>query len=452
MIHLPAADLLRRATEDRLQLIERINPRIHALLTLTADDALLAANRLDTLGMWGGPLHGMFVSVKDNIEVAGVRTTWGSKTHLDYVSRTDAEVVSRLRRCGAILVGKDNMAEFAYGGTSQNEVSPGVRNPWDFTCIPGGSSGGSGAAVAAGLTDASLGTDTAGSVRVPAAMCGVVGLRPTSGRVSNRGSFEDSVTFDTIGPLARTVTTVAQVFAAIAGHDPLDPCSVDRPLENFLPGIGDGVRSLRIGIPKNFYFDAIEPDVEARVLEAIRVFQTAGAEICDVIIPRAEESHPRTSLCLLAADMADLHRDRMVNQRDLIGAEVLRRLEAGVPVTGADYAQSLRWLRDWRLEVSRLFAGVDLILTPTTPLVATKIAASADMINATRQLSRFTVGLGAAGFPAMSVPCGFDRQGLPVGMQLVGAHFAEPVLFRAGVEYQKRTDFHMRRPTALESV
>lgn len=447
-----AGGTARMATDERLRWIDQINPRIHALLTVTADDARGAANRLDSLGTWGGPLHGMLVSVKDNIEVAGVRTTWGSKTHWDYVSRADAEVVSRLRRSGAILVGKDNMAEFAYGGTSQNEISAGVRNPWDLTRIPGGSSGGSGAAVAAGLTDASLGTDTAGSVRVPAAMCGVVGLRPTVGRVSNRGSFEDSVAFDTIGPLARTVATVAQVFAAIAGYDPQDPASVDRPLENFLPGIGDGVRGLRIGIPRNFYFEDIEPGVEACVLEAIRVFQTAGAQVCDVTIPRAEESHARTSLCLLAADMADLHRNRMKDQSGLIGAEVLRRLEAGVSITGADYAQSLRWLRDWRLEVSGLFAGIDLILTPTTPIVATKIAASADMISATRQLSRFTVGLGAAGFPAMSVPCGFDGQGLPVGMQLIGAHFAEPVLFRAGVEYQKRTDFHARQCSGLKSI
>jgi aspartyl-tRNA(Asn)/glutamyl-tRNA(Gln) amidotransferase subunit A len=439
-------DTVLLATEERLRRIERLNPRVNALLTVTGGEARQAARQLDAAGDWGGLLHGMFVSVKDNIEVAGVRTTWGSKTFFDFVSKEDAEVVVRLRKAGAILVGKDNMAEFAYGGTSQNEVSAGVRNPWDLTRIPGGSSGGSGAAVAAGLCDASLGSDTAGSVRVPASMCGVVGLRPTVGRVSNRGTFEDSVGFDTIGPLARTVTTVARVFAAIAGHDPLDPGSVDRPVDNFLPGITGGVRGLRIGIPRRFYFEDLEKDVEDRVLEAMRVFEAAGAVIRDVNIPRAEESHPRTSLCLLAADMADLHRDRMKNQPELIGAEVLRRLQSGLTITAADYAQSLRWLREWRLDVSRLFGDVDMLLTPTTPLVATRIAASADMISATRQLSRFTVGIGAAGFPAMSVPCGFDGDGLPVGMQLVAAHFAEPVLFRAGVEYQHRTDFHQRRP------
>ena len=434
------------ATEERLRLIARLNPKINALLTVTDAEARSAARQLDAAGDWGGLLHGLIVSVKDNIEMAGVRTTWGSKTYVDHVSKDDAEVVARLRKSGAILVGKDNMAEFAYGGTSQNEISAGVRNPWDLTRIPGGSSGGSGAAVAAGLCDATLGSDTAGSVRVPAAMCGVVGLRPTVGRVSNRGTFEDSVGFDTVGPLARTVTTVARVFAAIAGHDPRDPGSVDRPLENFLPSLGDGVKGLRIGVPRKFFFEDLEKDVEARVLEALRVFEAAGAKLVDVIVPRAEESHPRTSLCLLAADMADLHRERMKNQPDLIGAEVLRRLQAGVPISAADYAQSMRWLRDWRLDVSRLFGDVDFLLTPTTPLVATKIAASADMISATRQLSRFTVGLGAAGFPAMSVPCGFDSEGLPVGMQLVGAHFAEPVLLRAGVEYQKRTEFHRQVP------
>jgi aspartyl-tRNA(Asn)/glutamyl-tRNA(Gln) amidotransferase subunit A len=440
-------DYFLQATEERLRLIAQRNPRINALLTVTEDEARTAARRIDASATWCGLLHGLFVSVKDNIEVANVRTTWGSKTFLDHVPTSDAEVVTRLRKAGAILVGKDNMAEFAYGGTSQNEISAGVRNPWDPTRIPGGSSGGSGAAVAAGFCDASLGSDTAGSVRVPAAMCGVVGLRPTVGRISNRGTFEDSVGFDTVGPLARDVTTVARVFAAIAGHDPMDPGSVDRPLENFLPGIGDGVQGLRIGVPRRFYFEDLERDVDARVTEALSVFEAAGARLVDVVVPRAEESHPRTSLCLLAADMADLHRERMKKQPELIGTEVLRRLAAGGQISGVDYAQSMRWLRDWRLEVRQLFARVDLLLTPTTPIVATKIATSADMINATRQLSRFTVGLGAAGFPAMSVPCGFDGQGLPVGMQLVGPHFAEPLLFRAGVEYQKRTEFHRQAPT-----
>ena len=439
---------LEAKTEERLALIESINPLIQAMLTVTADKARSAARGMDARGevAWSGPLQGLFMSVKDNIEVAGVRTTWGSRTFLDHVSREDAEVVRRLRAAGAILVGKDNLAEFAYGGTSQNEISAGVRNPWNFQRIAGGSSGGSGAAVAAGLSDASLGTDTAGSVRIPAALCGVVGLRPTIGRISNRGSFEDSVTFDTIGPLARTVSAVARVFAAIAGHDPEDPGSVDRPLDNFWPQLWQGVQGLRIGIPRSFYFDGLEKDVESRVLEAMRVFEAAGAVLRDVTVPRADESHARTSLCLLAADMADLHRERMQHQPDLIGSEVLRRLESGRAISAADYAQSLRWLRRWRQDVSRLFADVDILLTPTTPLVAPDIAASPDMIAATRQLSRFTVGIGAAGFPAMSVPCGFDRQGLPIGMQLIARPFDEPTLFRAGVAYQERTAFHQRFP------
>ena len=254
MPELQANDHLTRATEARLLLIARLNPSLRAMLTVTADEARRDAAALDGLEDWGGPLHGMFVTLKDNIEMAGVRTTWGSRTWQDHISQHDAEVVVRLRQAGAIVLGKDNMAEFAYGGTSQNEISEGVRNPWDLTRIPGGSSGGSGAAVAAGLCDAALGSDTAGSVRVPAAMCGVVGLRPTVGSVSNRGTYEDSVAFDTIGPLARTVTTVARVFAAIAGYDPLDPGSVDRPVENFLSQIRGGVRGLRIGIPRRFYF------------------------------------------------------------------------------------------------------------------------------------------------------------------------------------------------------
>lgn len=435
-----------RATEARLSRIHSVNPAINAILTVTADGARLAARELDAQDDWGGLLHGLMVTLKDNIEVEGVRTTWGSRTFVDHVSTEDAEVVKRLRSSGAVLLGKDNLAEFAYGGTSQNEISEGVRNPWDLTRIPGGSSGGSAAAVAAGLADAALGTDTAGSVRLPASLCGVVGLRPTVGAVSNRGVLEDSVAFDTVGPLARTVATVARVYAAIAGYDPLDPGSVDRPVGNFLPGIGGGVRGLRIGLPRAFYFEGLEKDVEARVLEAVRVLESAGATINDVVVPDADQSHPRTSLCLLAADMADLHRAQMKDQPSLIGSEVLKRLQSGVPITARDYAQSLRWLRRWRLAIELLFDQVDLLLTPTTPIVATPIDAAGDMINATRQLSRFTVGFGAAGFPAMSVPCGFDHQALPIGMQLVGPAFSEPMLFRAGVAYQRRTDFHKKRP------
>jgi aspartyl-tRNA(Asn)/glutamyl-tRNA(Gln) amidotransferase subunit A len=203
---------------------------------------------------------------------------------------------------------------------------------------------------------------------------------------------------------------------------------------------------LRIGLPRRFYFDGLEMDVETHVLQAVRVFESAGATVREVVVPDADQSHPRTSLCLLAADMADLHRERMKDQPALIGPEVLRRLRSGVPITAADYAQSLRWLRRWRLAIERIFAGVDVLVTPTTPIVAPPIAASGDMLEATRQLSRFTVGLGAAGFPAMSVPCGFDRQGLPIGMQIVGPAFAEPLLFRAGVDFQSRTDHHKKRP------
>ncbi|MGF7175090.1 amidase [Azospirillum doebereinerae] len=431
-----------------LDAIDRLNPALNAILTVTGEAALDRARALDrerAAGEWPGLLDGVPVTIKDCFELAGETTSYGS-VRFAAEGRHDAAVVRRLKASGAVLVGRNNLSEFCLGSTNQNEHHGSCRNPWNTTHVPGGSSGGSASAVAAGLCRVSIGTDTGGSIRIPAALCGVVGLRPSVGRVPNTGVIACSVDFDTVGPLACSVSDVARAFAAIAGYDPEDPNSVDAPLGNFLPALRDGIAGVRIGLPRNFYFDGLQPAVAERLREAAAVLERVGATLVDVTVEDAEVAQARTGFSLLVADMAQYHLDKIEAAPEAIGPEVLRRLKLGLPVSGVAYAESRRWLAGWKLRFRALFERVDLILTPTTPIVAPAIADAADMIEATKAVSRFTYGFGALGLPAMTVPCGFGAHGLPVGMQIVGRWFDEPLVLRAGAAFQAATDHHRQRP------
>ena len=431
-----------------LDAIDRQNPALNAVLAVTGQAALYCARKLDrerAVGDWPGLLDGVPVTIKDCFELAGETTSYGS-IRFAAEGRRDAAVVRRLKASGAVIIGRNNLSEFCLGSTNQNEHHGSCRNPWNIGHVPGGSSGGSAAAVAAGLCRISIGTDTGGSVRIPASLCGVVGLRPSVGRVSNAGAIACSVDFDTIGPLAYSVSDVARAFAAIAGYDPEDPNSVDAPLGNFLPTLRNGIAGLRIGLPRNFYFDGLQPAVAERLREAAAVLERAGATLVDVTVEDAEVAQARTGFSLLVADMAQYHLDKIETAPEAVGPEVLRRLKLGLPVSGVDYAGSRRWLAGWKLRFRALFEQVDLIVTPTTPIVAPAIADTADMIEATRAVSRFTYGFGALGLPAMTVPCGFGAGGLPVGMQVVGRWFDEPSVLRAGAAFQAATDHHRQRP------
>ncbi len=444
----PVAGGCETDTAACLDRIERLNPTVNAVLTVDAEDAMAQARAVDRLraaGEWPGLLDGVSVTIKDCFELAGQTTSYGS-IGFARVGQKDATIVKRLRAAGAVIVGRNNLSEFCLGSTNQNEHHGSCRNPWDIARVPGGSSGGSASAVAAGLSRVSIGTDTGGSIRIPAALCGVVGLRPSVGRVPNTGTIECSVDFDTIGPLAYSVTDVARAFAAIAGYDPADPNSVDRPLGNFLPTLKDGVSGVRIGLPRNFYFEDVQPGVAARVREAADVLERAGATLVDITIDEAEVAQARTGFSLLVADMAQYHLDKIQTAPEAIGPEVLRRLKLGLPVSGVEYAESRRWLAAWKLRFRALFETVDLILTPTSPVVAPRIDDASDMIAATKAVSRFTYGFGALGLPAMSVPCGFDSNNMPVGMQLVGRWFDDPLVLRAGAAFQAATDHHRQRP------
>jgi aspartyl-tRNA(Asn)/glutamyl-tRNA(Gln) amidotransferase subunit A len=393
-----------------------------------------------------GPLHGTVVALKDNIEVAGVRCTAGSAFFADHVPNRDAPVAARLRRAGAVLIGKTNLHEFAYGGTSQNEHHGRCRNAWDDGRLPGGSSGGSGVAVAAGMCEVALGTDTGGSIRMPASLNGICGLRPTAGAVPNRGSFPVSPPYDTIGPMARRVIDVARVHAAIAGPDAADPTSAPDPPPDVLGRLTDGIVGLRVLVPTRFFGGESDPDVMAAVRQAAEVLARLGALVEDSDLPGAQAAQAHL-MPIIYADAADFHRERLEREPGRFGRDVRARLQPGLELRAIDYARSLRWIEGWRAQVRELFRErCDLVLTPTMPCTAPAIEPDADVIAVSTRLSRFTWLWPAAGVPALSVPCGFDAHGLPIGMQLAGARWSEPLLLRAGHAYQAATDWHRRTP------
>jgi aspartyl-tRNA(Asn)/glutamyl-tRNA(Gln) amidotransferase subunit A len=441
------------ATESYLERIERIDGRVKSYITVAAEQARERARQADEALEQGrilGPLHGLPIALKDNIDTAGIRTTVGSAFFAERVPDRDAEVTRRLYEAGAVLLGKLTMHEFAYGATNQNPHHGACRNPWDLDRIPGGSSGGSGAAVGAGLCAAALGTDTGGSVRIPAALNGVSGLRPTTGRVSNRGVSPITWTFDTVGPLARSIEDAALVLSVIAGHDPEDPGSIDCHVEDLIGALEHGLDGLRIGVPRNFFFDGLDPDVADRVRDAAEVLARGGAAVEEVELTGAERADETTTRMIWAEAYA-IHRNRLAEQPELFGEDVRRRLLLGEQVAGADYAEYRQWARQWRRSLELVFRELDLVLTPAAETTAPR-ADDAEMIATTRRLTRLTYAWTLSGLPALSVPCGFDGAGLPIGLQLAAAPFREAMLVRAGAAYQRETDWHLREPALVNET
>jgi len=417
-----------------------LNPELRALITPMQDEARAAVTACPS-----GPLSGLTLAVKDNIDVAGVRATAGSAFFADRIANADACVVTRLRQAGAVLVGKANLHEFAFGGTTQNPHHGACRNPWDPQAIPGGSSGGSGAAVAAGMCDVALGTDTGGSTRIPAALNGLVGLRPTVGRVPNTGSVPVSALFDTIGPLAFDAGAVAAAFEAIAGHDPACEMSVDLPVQSWVAARARGVAGLRVGLPRNFFFDGIDAEVAAAVRALVSTLSGLGCVVVEIDVPGVEAVHAQMTHVLLC-DAAAFHRERLEGAPDRFGSDVLERMMIGYRTAGIDHAAGLIAQRHWRRRIELIFDDLDLIVTPTVGFAAPRIADSARMIEATRGLTRLTFPWSFAQVPVLSLPCGFTAAGMPVGAQLVGRHFDEARLLAVADAVQAVTDFHLRRP------
>lgn len=427
--------------EADLDRITRLNGTYRAMVTPDPSGAraMAAAHR-------DGPLAGLTVTIKDNIDTAGLRTACGSRLFADRVPEADATVVRRLRQAGAIVLGKASMMELAFGLRTTDAIGGQCRNPWNPDHVPGGSSGGSAAAVALDFGMASLGTDTGGSVRMPSAFCGVTGLRPTHGRVSNTGVLPVSETFDTVGPIARRVQHVAALYQVIAGYDATDPHSIRQPVEAWDGGAD--VAGLRIGIPEPFYFDQIDPEVGAALRRMMDALQQAGATLVTLALPGADIAHAHATRIILS-DACALHEQALDQRRADISDQVYERMIKGRAVTGVHYAQSLRFREGWRQMLADTFGRVDVLLMPTTPGPAAPIEDGAHLEAATRNATRFTYGGGLAGTPGLSLPCGLTTSGLPIGALFEAPWWQETRLFRIGAWWQAQTDWHLRQAPAL---
>jgi aspartyl-tRNA(Asn)/glutamyl-tRNA(Gln) amidotransferase subunit A len=433
-------------TQAYLDRIERDDPRLNSYVTVTAERALAAAAERDAETVAGrsrGALHGIPIGLKDNIDTAGVATTAASAVYLDRVPDVDAPVVKRLAEAGAVVLGKLNMHEFAFGGTSAISHFGPVRNPWDTERTPGGSSGGSAAAVAGRLCAAALGTDTAASVRYPAAMCGIVGLKATHGLASLRGIVPLSETHDHVGPLARSVADAAVVMAALVGFDPLDPVSIDVPAPDLAAGIGRPVHGLCVGTPRHPFWESLHPEVAAAVDTAVGLLgELTGIAPVDVDLP-AYDSFP-----FMLAEIYAYHAGMVADPalRERYHPVTLQRILDGADLPAPVVLESLRQMRLARNGAASLFEHVDVLVTPTSAGPALSIADALVDTPDEVPLIRNTVPFDTNGCPTISVPCGFTSDGLPIGLQISGPPLGEATVLAVAHAYEQATDWHTRRP------
>jgi aspartyl-tRNA(Asn)/glutamyl-tRNA(Gln) amidotransferase subunit A len=451
---LEAARLLRakkvssvELVEESLRRISELDPNINAFLTVTGESAREAAGLADrelARGCDRGPLHGIPIALKDLFCTRGVRTTAGSKLFADYIPDHDAAVVERLAAAGAVAVGKTNMHELAYGITSNNPHFGAVRNPADPDRIPGGSSGGSGASVAAGMVLAAMGTDTGGSIRIPASYCGVVGLKPTYGRVSRFGVLPLGFSLDHVGPLTRTVRDAAVVLNAVAGHDPRDDSSSRRPVDDYLPAADASLQGVRIGVPENFGFDRVIPAVADAVRWALALAERLGAQVVPVRLPDMDAVNAIGRVILLAEASAVYARH--LEERDKIGEDVFALLQQGRLVFATDYLNAQRLRREKCGQFRAVWRNADFLVLPATPIAAPKIGqATVEIGGETEDVrlasTRFVRGFNVLGLPAISIPCGADEAGLPLGMQIVAPEFHEAGLLRVAAALEQEIGF-----------
>jgi aspartyl-tRNA(Asn)/glutamyl-tRNA(Gln) amidotransferase subunit A len=454
---LQVADLFRNKklspvelTQNCLARIERLNPVLNAFITVTADSALVEARQAEAeiqSGNWRGPLHGIPLGLKDLIDTAGVRTTAASALFKDRVPTEDAKIVSRLKTVGAVLLGKQNLHEFAYGGSSVISYYGASHNPWNLAHIAGGSSGGSAAAVSAGLCYGAIGSDTSGSIREPAGFCSVVGLKPTYGRVSLRGVIPLSPSLDHVGPITRTVADAAVILQAIAGFDAKDATSADVAVPDYISALGQDLKPFRIGVPRKLFFDDLDPEIALAVDGALTVLRNLGGETPEIELPAT------TDRTLQNAESYAYHAQYVARSPELYQEETLRRIEAGADVGAEELAQRREELRQARLEIAHVFENVDVLVTPTTPVPAPTIA---ELLQAPEQLRprellllRNTRPFNVWGLPAISLPCGFTASGLPIGLQIIGPHWQEARVLRIAGAYEAASEWHQRKPQGV---
>jgi aspartyl-tRNA(Asn)/glutamyl-tRNA(Gln) amidotransferase subunit A len=443
-------------TEAHLARTERLNPTLNAFVTVMAAQAREAARRAEAeiaAGRWRGPLHGVPIGVKDIFDTAGVRTTQGSSFYRDNVPAEDAEAVRRLKDAGAVLIGKCNTHEFAAGSTTNNPWYGPTRNPWALDRSPGGSSGGSGAAVAAFLCPGATGTDTGGSIRGPAACCGIVGLKPTYGRVSIRGIYPNAVSLDHAGPLTRTARDAGLLLAGMAGYDRHDPTSADVPVPDFTADIDGGVGGQRLALCPDLHFVEVDAAVTRAIEAAAGVLAGLGAKIETVPFPRAGEVQP-TREALSRGEFLALHRARFAAHPEGYGADLHPRFAEGARITLDDYIRACRMREALRRDFDEILKTVDALLLPVAPSEAPLVATGAARVNG----KDVTFGSGLAmrqvlnvvGLPAVAVPIGFGEAGLPLSMQVVGPAWAEAHILRIAHAYEVATPgIRSRRPTAI---
>jgi aspartyl-tRNA(Asn)/glutamyl-tRNA(Gln) amidotransferase subunit A len=429
-----------------LERIQDLDSRLNCFITLTAGQAVQRARQAEQAlakGVTIGLLPGIPLAVKDLYETRGVRTTAGSTFFSEYIPEVDAAAVERLELAGAVLLGKLNMHEIALGVTNVNPHYGPCHNPWALERVSGGSSGGSAAALAAGLCLGALGTDTGGSIRIPAALCGVVGLKPTRGRVSLRGVIPLSWNSDHAGPMARRVEDVALLLQVIAGYDPRDAYSLDVAVEDYQSQLRDGVHGWRVALADDEFFNEADAGVLECVRQAGRVFEQLGATVEAVPLPGAHQAAQANGL-MVVADAAAYHRDRLEENPTGFGTDVLERLNTGRNLALHEYIRAARMRTLVLRQFEQFFQDYDILLTPATPITAPLIEGQ-DAIAQARLLTRFTAPFNLTGLPALSLPCGFV-EGLPVGLQIVARPWAEAQVLRAAYAYEQATEWHLRQP------
>ncbi len=432
--------------QAHLDRIAVTNDTLQAFLHVCAETALAEAREAEseiTAGNYRGPLHGLPVAYKDIFHVRGLPTTGHSRVMSDFVAKHDSAVAHRLHRAGAVTLGKLNTTEFASGGM---EVSGFARNPWDTDRSPGNSSSGAGAALAAGMTPLALGSDTGGSTRIPASFCGVLGLKPTAGRISRAGMLPVNSEMDCVGPMARTAADIALLLQVLAGPDPKDPGAADMPVPDYAAALGDDLAGLRLGVPRTYFFDQVDPEIEAAVRAALKVLQGLGATVHPVDLPNAEYAYA-AHWCITYSETYPRWRDMFFTRRQDFGNVYVRKIATWAFLTGEELVTGWRLRQIVREELGSVLGQVDLLVTPTTPMVAPR---ADDFVGTHQDTSRLNRMASVAGLPALAVPCGFTADCLPISMQLIGRSWDEPRLLRVAHAYEQAAGLHTHRRPPLQ--
>ena len=430
-----------------LDRIEKYDSKLHAYITSLPERALgtaQAAEKAIVSGSYLGPLHGIPIALKDLFDTEGIRTTSGSQSRKDFVPDATATVATRLAQAGTILLGKSNMVEFAFGASGANPYFDTARTPWDQSRVAGGSSSGSGAAVAAGLATAALGTDTGGSVRIPAALCGIVGLKPTYGRVSAFGVTPLSWTLDSVGPMTKSVEDAALMFKAMIGADPGDRTTLDEPPFE-IPPFSDDVKGMRLGIPREWFYDDIDGEIAEAISQAIDLLIGMGASTIEFDMPGLDDEALRRRFTVVPAEAFTYHEEALRERPEEFAPFIRERISGGSKIKATDYIRALQDHRRIKREMKLKMGHVDALITPTTPVPALPV--EGDEEERQRLLLRNTWMANWMGLCAITVPCGFTSQGLPIGLQIMGKPYDEATVLQIAYAYECRSDWHLRRPS-----